>query len=180
MQGSPPAQAIGAEPVLAGPEGTTGAYRRSAWESVGGLDEQITAYMEVLDLALRLRTAGWRAALAQDAVGVHLGSRTYGARSKVQRRLAGFSRGYLLRRYGVLWSPAATRTAVTELAVVLGDAALNQDLRALCGRAAGWRAARGQPRHPWPPSDAIDHSISLRRSLSLRASSRASVKHAPP
>ena len=29
------------EPVLTGPEGTAGAYRREAWEQVGGLDEAI-------------------------------------------------------------------------------------------------------------------------------------------
>ena len=55
------------------PEGTAGAYRRAAWEQVGGLDETIVAYMEILDLALRLRTAGWSAASAPDACGVHLG-----------------------------------------------------------------------------------------------------------
>jgi N-acetylglucosaminyl-diphospho-decaprenol L-rhamnosyltransferase len=155
-------------PVLAGPEGTAGAYRRAAWEQVGGLDEGIDAYMEILDLALRLRSAGWSTAQAPDAVGVHLGSITYGSRSATQRRLAGYSRGYLLRRYGVLRGPAAPRTLLTEALVVAGDAALCRDLQALRGRIDGWRAARGRERHPWPPPEAIDYSISLRRSLALR------------
>jgi N-acetylglucosaminyl-diphospho-decaprenol L-rhamnosyltransferase len=155
-------------PVLAGPEGTAGAYRRAAWEEVGGLDEGIDAYMEILDLALRLRSAGWTTAQAPDAVGVHLGSVTYGSRSPTQRRLAGYSRGYLLRRYGVLRGRAAPRTLFTEALVVAGDAVLCHDLEALRGRLQGWRAARGRERHPWPPPEAIDHSISLRDSLALR------------
>jgi N-acetylglucosaminyl-diphospho-decaprenol L-rhamnosyltransferase len=169
LQGQPPARAAtAAAPAPVGPEGTAGAYRRAAWEGVGGFDETITAYMEILDLALRLQSAGWTTAQAPDAVGVHLGSVTYGRRSPAQRRLAGFSRGYLLRRYGVLRRGVAARTLLTETLVVAGDALACGDLEALRGRLEGWRAARGQARHPWPPAEAIDHSISLRRSLALR------------
>jgi GT2 family glycosyltransferase len=155
-------------PVLAGPEGTAGAYRRTAWVEVGGLDETICAYMEILDLALRLRTAGWGTAGARDARGVHLGSSTYGKRSVRQRRLAGFSRGYLLRRYGVLRSRAGGRALLTEAVVVAADIALCRDAQALRGRVEGWRAGAGMPRHPRPPAEAIDSSISLWESLKLR------------
>ena len=51
-------------PLLAGPAGTAAAYRRAAWEQVGGLDESIFAYMEDFDLALRLRSAGWGSLVA--------------------------------------------------------------------------------------------------------------------
>jgi N-acetylglucosaminyl-diphospho-decaprenol L-rhamnosyltransferase len=155
-------------PVLTGPEGTAGAYRRAAWVEVGGLDETICAYMEILDLALRLRTAGWGTAGAQDARGMHLGSSTYGKRSARQRRLAGFSRGYLLRRYGVLRSRAGGRALLTEAVVVAADIALCRDMQALRGRVEGWRAGAGMPRHPRPPAEAIDSSISLWESLKLR------------
>ena len=155
-------------PVLAGPEGAAGAYRRSAWEQAGGLDETIVAYMEILDLALRLRIAGWSTASAPQARGVHLGSSTYGRRSARQRRLAGFSRGYLLRRYGVLRGRVGPRALMTEAAVVTGDTAICHDVQALRGRLDGWRAGAGLPRHPPPPPDVIDHSISLWRSLALR------------
>jgi GT2 family glycosyltransferase len=168
LHGRPATEARRSEPLLAGPEGAAGAYRRRAWEQVGGLDEAIPAYMEILDLALRLRAAGWRAACAPEAVGVHLGSQTYGRRSADQRRLAGFSRGYLLRRYGVLRRGAAVRALLTETAVVATDALLCRDLQAARGRVQGWRAARGLERRPWPPDDAIDASISLRESLALR------------
>ncbi len=168
LQGQPPARAGAGARALTGPEGTTGAYRRAAWEEVGGFDETISAYMEILDLALRLRSAGWSTAQAPDAVGVHLGSVTYGRRSPAQRRLAAFSRGYLLRRYGVLRRRVAPRALFTEALVVAGDALLCRDSKELRGRLEGWRAAQGYERHPWPPQEAIDHSISLRESLALR------------
>lgn len=168
LQGRPVAEAARSTPRLAGPEGAAGAYRRVAWEQVGGLDETIVAYMEILDLALRLQTIGWHTASAPDACGVHLGSSTYGKRSAGQRRLAGFSRGYLLRRYGVLRSGRSARTLLTETVVVVGDIALCRDIQALRGRVQGWRAAAGMPRHQRPPQTAIAESISLWESLRLR------------
>lgn len=172
LQGAPAAATSGPRPLLTGPEGTAGAYRRAAWEQVGGLDERIEAYMEILDLALRLRLAGWDTAEAVQAVGVHLGSRTYGRRSPYQRRLAGFSRGYLLRRYGVLGSKAAARAIATEVIVTGADLALCRDIQALRGRLEGWNAARGLPCHPSPPTSATDETISMRRSLELRRGAR--------
>jgi GT2 family glycosyltransferase len=161
-------------PLVTGPEGTAGAYRRRAWEQVGGLDETIPAYMDIFDLALRLRNAGWETACAPDAVGVHLGSATYGSSSSALRRLAGFGRGYVLRRYGVLRSRAAPRALLTESVVVLGDALMSRDLAALRGRIAGWRAGGGHERRPTPPSEAIDTEIGFWSSLALR---RASTGH---
>lgn len=168
LQGMAHEQAQDMQPLLTGPEGTAAAYRRTAWEQVGGLDESIVAYMEIVDLALRMRGAGWSSACALDAVGVHLGSATFGRRSVEQRRLAGFSRGYLLRRYGVLQSRFALRALFTETLVVAGDALMTRDLAALRGRFAGWRAARGLDARSRPPAEAIDGGISLRESLELR------------
>ena len=168
LQGRPIVEATLNTPVLTGPEGAAGAYRRVAWEQAGGLDETIVAYMEILDLALRLRTVGWTTASAPDACGVHLGSSTYGKRSAGQRRLAGFSRGYLLRRYGVLRGGKSARTLLTETAVVVGDIAICHDIQALRGRVQGWHAAAGMSRHPRPPDTAIAESISLWESLRLR------------
>ncbi|HEX3510463.1 MAG TPA: glycosyltransferase family 2 protein [Solirubrobacteraceae bacterium] len=155
-------------PLLLGPAGTAAAYRRAAWDEAEGLDEAIFAYMEDFDLALRLRSAGWATALASDARGVHAGSATFGHRSAVQRRMGGFSRGYMLRRYGVLRGRSAVRALATETAVMLGDAAISRDLAATRGRLAGWRAARGLPRRPVPPAEALDATIGLRDSLALR------------
>ena len=105
LQGLPSAQAGAARPGVTGPYGAAAAFRRAAWEQVGGLDETIPSYCEDLDLALRLRQAGWPTALALDAVGVHIGGATFGYRSSDQRRRAGYGRGYILRRYRVLRRP---------------------------------------------------------------------------
>jgi N-acetylglucosaminyl-diphospho-decaprenol L-rhamnosyltransferase len=168
LQGLSVQQARSKRPVLAGPAGTAAAYRRSAWEQMGGLDEAIFAYMEDFDLALRLRSAGWTSVLAADAVGTHVGSATFGHRSAWQRRHGGFGRGYLLRRYGLLRGPAACRTLGTEAVVVLADLAISHDLEALRGRLSGWRAGARVPRRAQPPAEAVDQAISFRDSLALR------------
>ncbi len=169
LAGQAVAQAGDAQPKLTGPAGGAAAYRRSAWEQVGGLDEAIFAYSEDLDLALRLRGAGWAAAAVPEAVGMHLGSATHGHRSAWQRRHAGFARGYLLRRYGVLRSRQALRALATEAVVALGDALISRDLAAVSGRLAGWRSAGGLERRD-APSAAFDPEIGLRDSLALRTS----------
>jgi N-acetylglucosaminyl-diphospho-decaprenol L-rhamnosyltransferase len=168
LHGRPAARAACALPVLAGPAGAAGAYRRAAWEQVGGLDERIFAYMEDLDLALRLRAAGWATVAAVDAAGIHLGSATHGRRSVSQRRHFGFGRGYLLRRYRVLHGRHAPRTLLTEALVTFGDVALSRDLASLHGRIDGWRAARRLPPLACPPAEAVDSSISFADSLAVR------------
>lgn len=156
-------------PVLVGPLGGAGAYRRRAWESVGGLDEGVFIYGEDTELAVRLRAAGWSTTGVVRAVGVHHGSATMGARSEWQRYQGGFARGYFLRRYGVLRSRAAARAVATEALVVAGDAVVfSRDLAALRGRIAGWRAARNTARRPTPPRHAIDHEITFVESLRRR------------
>ena len=169
LQGLPVACARQSSPVLACPAGAAAAYRRSAWVEVGGLDESMFAYMEDFDLGLRIRAAGWNVAGAPDAVGVHLGSATHGHRSARQRRLGGFSRGYLLRRYRVLHGRAAFRALLTEAIVAAGDIVISRDLAALRGRLAGWRAASGLPSRTVPAA-AIDPGIGFRASLALRRS----------
>ena len=166
-QGRSAAGAAEPSPVLACPAGAAAAYRRIAWLDVGGLDEAMFAYMEDFDLGLRIRANGWSVAAEPDAVGVHLGSATHGHRSARQRRLGGFSRGYLLRRYRVLHGRAAVRALLTEAVVGVGDILISRDVAALGGRLAGWRAANGLPPRT-APAAAIDAGIGIRASLALR------------
>ena len=165
--GMPVAHAAEKRPALLGPAGAAAAYRRTAWEQVGGLDEAIFAYSEDLDLALRLRSAGWGAAVVPEAVGMHLGSATHGRRTAWQRRHAGFARGYMLRRYGVLRGRQTARALITEAGISLGDALVSRDLAAVSGRIAGWRSARGLTRRE-TPSEALAQEIGMRESLALR------------
>jgi hypothetical protein len=97
--------------------------------------------------------------------------------SPTVRHLAGFGRGYLLRRYGVLRGRAALRcaalrTVVTEGVVVAAEAPMAHDLAPLRGRVAGWRAGASYERRPWPPAEAIDAGITFWGSLTLRRASR--------
>ncbi|MDX6407395.1 MAG: N-acetylglucosaminyl-diphospho-decaprenol L-rhamnosyltransferase [Gaiellaceae bacterium] len=168
LRGSPAAEARH-ELVLVGPSGAAGAYRRGAWEEVGGLDEGVFFYGEDVDIALRLRAAGWSTAAVSDAVAIHAGSASASHRSAWQRYQGGFARGYFLRRYGVLRSRVAPRAATTEALVVLGDAIVfSHDLAALRGRIAGWHAAAGKGRVARPPQDAIDRRITFLKSVALR------------
>jgi GT2 family glycosyltransferase len=167
LRGRPVAQAASPSPRLAGPSGGAAAYRRAAWDEAGGLDERLFVYQEDLDLALRLAALGWGTTAAVGAVAVHVGSATAGRRSAWQRRQAGFSRGYLLRRYGRLRGRPALRTLVTEAAVVAADTAVARDLAALRGRLAGWRAARTLERRPLP-AGVMAREIGLAESLRLR------------
>lgn len=168
LRGRPPTDATSSSPVLAGPSGGGGAYRRTVWEDVSGLDEGVMFYGEDVDLALRIRAAGWKAAAAPEAVAVHLGSASAGHRSAWQRYQGGYARGHFLRRYRIFSTGGWARAAATELVVVAGDAVLGRDLNALRGRIAGWRAAAGVEPLPKPPREAIDRTISFLESLRLR------------
>lgn len=154
-------------PELLGPYGAVAAYRRSALDEVGVLDEGIRMYGEELDLALRLRAAGWLTASAPRAQGVHLGGATAGKGSARQRYLAGYGRGYLLRSYRVLASPHSPRALLTEALVCVAGALIARDTADLRGRLAGWRAGRGAASR-LRPTRGIDRGIGFVRSLRMR------------
>jgi GT2 family glycosyltransferase len=168
LQGLPAVHAGRQMPTLLGPGGGAAAYRRAAWEQVGGLDETLLFYMEDVDLALRLRIAGWRSVAEPNAVAVHLRSGTLGRSPAAQRLYGGYGRGYMLRRYRLLHGRAATRTLGTEILVVVADTLISRDLAALRGRISGWRAGGTRPRLERPPNEAIETSIGFRDSLARR------------
>jgi N-acetylglucosaminyl-diphospho-decaprenol L-rhamnosyltransferase len=101
------------EPV--GPCGGAAAYRTSAFRDAGGFDDAIFAYWEDVDLALRLRLAGWRSERAGGARVLHLHGQTLGAASPAQRRLEAFGRGFVLARYRVGKRGLATRLQIAAL-----------------------------------------------------------------
>jgi GT2 family glycosyltransferase len=55
-------------------------YRRDAFESLAGFDEDFFCYFEDVDLGFRLRLAGHRCFLVPDAVAYHVGAATTGNR----------------------------------------------------------------------------------------------------
>ena len=149
--------------LLLGPSGGLAAYRRTAFEQAGGFDERFFAYGEDVDLALRLRALGWRAAAAHAARGVHIGGASVGIDSPRQRWLAGFARAFLLRRYGVLRTRHAARALAIELLVIAAGLVRGRTLAHVRGRLSGWRAARGD-RLPVPAGSA-DTDIGVREAI---------------
>ncbi len=150
-----------------GPTGGAALYRREAFEAVGGFDERIFLYYEDLDLALRMRAAGFRCRLAPGARGVHAYSETMGANTGGKYAMTGWSRGFLLRLYGFGGRPGLLARAVAvEAAICAGQLLAHRTARGLYGRIAGWRAAKQLPRRT-PPADGL-LEIGAREALALR------------
>lgn len=63
----------GAVAEVLGVSGCCALYRVAAWRAVGGQDEDFHMYYEDIELALRLRAAGWRSLYVPDAVCEHVG-----------------------------------------------------------------------------------------------------------
>ncbi len=154
-----------------GPSGGAALFSRSAFESVGGFDERIFLYYEDLDLALRLRARGARCALAPDAAAVHAYSRTLGAASGAKYAHTGWSRGYMLRRYGVMGRPRdALRVLAAEGVLCAGQLLRDRTVSGLKGRLRGWRDARGLPARTAVAEGLSD--LSLGEALALRRARR--------
>ncbi|HTT93801.1 MAG TPA: glycosyltransferase family 2 protein [Solirubrobacterales bacterium] len=146
LHGEPVTMLDGAPDPL-GPTGGAGLYRRAAWEAVGGFDERIFLYYEDLDLALRIAGAGGRCHLAGGARALHAYSPGLGAASGAKYARTGWSRGYMLRRYGVMRDPAlALRALACEAAIGAGQLLRDHTAQGITGRLRGFRAGAGLPR----------------------------------
>ena len=154
-----------------GPTGAAALIRLDAFNDVRGFDERMFAYYEDADLAVRLRRRGARCRLAADARASHRYSSTVGRGTARKYALTGFSRGYMLRRYGVLRDPKlALHVLACEGAICAGQLLFDRTARGVKGRFLGWRAAAGLPREEMPSDGAIE--LSVRRALALRAGRR--------
>ncbi|MGA7397533.1 MAG: glycosyltransferase family 2 protein [Solirubrobacterales bacterium] len=159
--------ALDSVPSPLGPTGGGALYDRTMFEQVGGFDENIFLYYEDVDLALRIRAAGGRCELAPAARASHGYSQTLGARSAAKYRMTGWSRGYMLRRYGIDRHPGLMAGAlVRELAICAGQLVADRTLAGLTGRIQGFRAAANHGRLRIPPTAA--ESMSAFSALKLR------------
>jgi N-acetylglucosaminyl-diphospho-decaprenol L-rhamnosyltransferase len=143
-----PVASLGArEPI--GPCGGAAAYRRSAWQDAGGFEPALFAYWEDVDLALRLRRAGWRSAFVPQALALHRHGATLGAATPSQRRLDAFGRGFVLGRHGRPGRIAALRVAVLDWPVLAFDLLVSRQPEVLRerrrGLAAGCASRMGPP-----------------------------------
>lgn len=155
-----------------GPTGGAALYRLAAFDAAGGFDERIFLYYEDLDLALRMSAAGARCRLAPEAKALHAYSASLGAGTGAKFAHTGWSRGYMLRRYGVMSRPGpALRALACEAVICAGQLMVDHTAKGIGGRLRGWRdAAHLEPRFA-DDADLLD--ISLREALSLRQRRRS-------
>jgi GT2 family glycosyltransferase len=163
-----------ADPI--GPSGAAAAYDRAAFLALGGFDERIFAYLEDVDLMLRLRLDGGRCRLAGSARGTHEHSATLGPGSARKDYLAGFGRGYLLRKWSVLSPSRIPGVLVRELGQSAAQAVVDRNLGPIRGRVNGLRAGRPVRAYPTdlladPPSLGSSVGRRLRRRARLRRTS---------
>lgn len=166
LHGEPAESALSAADPL-GPTGGAALYRRESFEAAGGFDERIFLYYEDLDLALRLAVAGARCRLAGEARALHAYSASLGAGSGRKFAHTGWSRGYMLRRYGVMSKPGpGLRALACEGALCCGQLVMDRTAKGLGGRLRGWRDGGGLERRDLDGAPLLD--ISAREALRLR------------
>ena len=162
-----PVSAVETAVAPLGPTGGAALYRLAAFERVGGFDERIFLYYEDLDLALRLAAAGGRCHLAPAARAIHAYSASLGAASAAKYARTGWSRGYMLRRYGVMRSPRlALRALACEGALCAGQILRDRTAAGLKGRLRGWHDAAGLEQREAAGASLLE--ISAREALALR------------
>ncbi len=131
-----------------GPSGAAAAFDREAFVAAGGFDERIFAYLEDVDLVLRLRRRGGRCRLAADARGTHEHSATLGPGSRRKDYLAGFGRGYLLRKWSVLSPGRLPGVLAREVGQAVAQTVVDRNLGPVRGRVDGLRAGRSEEPYP--------------------------------
>ncbi|MDX6644511.1 MAG: hypothetical protein QOK40_238 [Miltoncostaeaceae bacterium] len=163
-----PVDAALAAPDPVGPCGGAAAYRTSALRAVGGFDESFFAYWEDVDLAIRLRLAGWGCALAPRARAVHHHGATLGAASPRQRELHAFGRGYVLARYRVTRRPLRRlQVAVLDWPALLVHLLVRREPAPLRAR---WRGGREGRARGFAPSAEHLATVPFREALARQAS----------
>jgi GT2 family glycosyltransferase len=126
------------QPVF-GASGGAAAYRVRALRSVGGMCEAFFMYLEDVDLAWRLRLAGWEAVWSPGAVATHDYSGAAGEGSPFKRRLLARNRLWTLARClpAEIWHRDRSSILAFDLAAGI-SAVPRRDLAALRGRAEGF------------------------------------------
>ena len=106
-------------------------YRREAVLAAGGFDERLFAYLEDVDLALRLRLAGWRCGY-EPAVARHArhGSDGHSARS-IDALVARNTLVLVAKAFPVRWLPLVAYRQASWLREAAHDRRLREHVRAL-------------------------------------------------
>jgi GT2 family glycosyltransferase len=159
-----------------GPSGAAAAFDRDAFLAVGGFDENLFAYLEDVDLVVRMCLDGGRCRLAPEARGTHEHSGTFQSGSARKDYLMGFGRGYMLRKWSVLTARRLPAVLVRELVICAGQAVVDRNLAGVRGRVRGLRSS---PRARPYPSEVLRHPApTLGSTLARRWRRRARVRAA--
>ena len=151
------------------PSAGAAAYLRRAFDRVGGFDEQLFAYLEDVEIGIRMRLAGMRCATAPGAFAWHEHSATLGSGARAKNRLMGRSRAYLLWRHGgALRARDRARGAIIDSLVYAGQALIDRNLGAPAGRLEMRRELAGRERPPIEPRMAALPRVDRRLSEALR------------
>lgn len=164
-----------ADPV--GPCAGAAALDRAAFDAVGGFDEHFFAYLEDVDLVVRLIADGGRCRLVADARALHRHSATLGSGSRRKNELMGWGRGYTLAKYRLHRRPRLfVRALAAELAIATGQLLLDGTAVGFGARVRGFHAGLRVPPQPLPrlptSTRAITLSDALRRRFRVRPRSR--------
>ncbi len=151
LNGAPVSSVGPGTPAPIGPCAAAAALDRATFSETGGFDEKLFAYWEDVDLVLRIVRAGGRCGLAPAARATHAHSATLGSGSREKNYLTGFGRGYVLRKWSVLESPARAARAVLEDGVICaGQLVFDRTRAGIAGRREGFAAAAEVGRQPYP------------------------------
>jgi GT2 family glycosyltransferase len=125
-----------------GASSSASVLRVDALRCVGGLEPAYFAYLEDVDVAWRLRRAGYRAVLVPDAIAVHEGSASTGEGSWLKAFLVARNRRILFRLHGPHTARVRALRAVTELGHATVQVLAGSGDAPLRGRIAARRTRR--------------------------------------
>jgi hypothetical protein len=114
-----------------------------------------------------MAAGGARCRLAPGATAVHAYSASLGAGSSRKFAYTGWSRGYMLRRYGVMSRPgSALRVLAAEGAICAGQLLFDRTAAGARGRLRGWRDGGELERRATGSAPLLD--LTLREALAAR------------
>ena len=112
--------------------------------------------------------------LAKDARGVHEHSATLGPGSPRKDYLAGFGRGYLLRKWSVVSARRLPAVLLREIGQAAVQSAMDRNLGPVRGRVNGLRA--GRPSESYPSPEVLGSPPSLWSTVRRRWRRRARLR----
>jgi GT2 family glycosyltransferase len=152
-----------------------GLYETSLLHELGGFDEEMWAYLEDVELGLRMAIAGVRCAAEPDAVAWHDHSASFGSGTAFKNRRMGDSRGYLCWKYGAdLTVAERARGWLVDGVVYAGQIVIDRNAGAVRGRLEGRRRRGGaEPPAAHPGFERVPRARTpVRRALARRLGRR--------